>query len=391
MNSEVYVVSSTNKLFLPYFGVMASSIVRQSGKNRSIRFLLLSSDITESDLGNYFGPADSRSLPIQLIDVSKKFAPFRNLKLEEGFPLEAVFRLAIPEVVPPHINRVLYLDCDLIALKDIAPLFDIDLGSNAIAAVQDIGIIGMSYENLSAEAERLRKLNIKEPMNYFSSGVMVWDLDAVKMRFDFQDAMEWISTNKPKFCDQDYLNYVFQGNTLLLNMKWNVLFDSNGIRVSEIASKAPRHLFQEYLEARNDPSIFHFAGPDKPWSQPVDGSKWFWECARSSDVYEYVVASLGSAKAKDFLKDTFGSIWNTFDNLYFQINEGERIRHDLHLRLTASEEALASCQRRLEITERSLKECAEEIDAIKNRTEELWQLKDILHRLIDKLRTKIHF
>lgn len=389
MEPTVYIASAANRSFLPYFGVMASSILKHNLSGRTVRFLLLSSDITERDLAKYFGLIDNRVLDISLICMTDLFAPYQDMHLEEGFPLEAVFRLGLTICAPDSVNRVLYLDSDLIALQDVTPLFDLDLGDCSIAAVPDIGIIGMSHDKDSAEADRLSSIGIRDPNIYFSSGVMLWDLTRVGEKLPLDTAMGWISENKPRYCDQDCLNFYFQDDVKLLDMKWNVLFDSNDIRVSEIASNAPSAAFEEYMRSRESPAIFHFAGPDKPWHKAVDGSPWFWDSARNSPVYEYVVAELSSERSARRFEGTFDSVWKTFDDLYFRSSEAERIRQDLHVRLTNVEKQNSMCLSRLDELEAAITVKDAEIVSLRERVKKFWGLEDLLHRLVYKVKAKI--
>lgn len=56
------------------------------------------------------------------------------------FPKTAYYRIAIPELFRgSQIERLLYMDCDMIALDDVAKLWTVDLGENIIAAVEDAG------------------------------------------------------------------------------------------------------------------------------------------------------------------------------------------------------------------------------------------------------------
>ena len=389
VESTVYIASAANRSYLPYFGVMASSILEHNNSGRNICFLLLTSDICERDLAKYFGPSDRRNLNINLLDMSELYSAYQDLRFEEGFPLETVYRLGLPMVVPDEVNRVLYLDGDLVALQDVTPLFDSDLGGRSLAAVLDIGVIGMVHGADLPEAERLSSIGIAEPDNYFSAGVMVWDVSKVGKKLPLSVAMEWICLNKPRYCDQDCLNYFFQNDVELLDMKWNVLFDSNDIRVSDIASKAPSNILNMYINARQHPAIFHFAGPDKPWKDAVDGSTWFWECARTSPAYEYVVAALGSAQAVRLLKENFDSVWKTFDDLYFRSSEAERIRHDLHVRLTDVEKQYSACLARLNEVEEALSSKDSEIASLRRQIDGLWSLRGFLRRLTSRVKVKI--
>ena len=48
-------------------------------------------------------------------------------------------RLLLPELVPSSVTRLLYLDCDIVVLRDIGELFDERLDGSLLAAVESKG------------------------------------------------------------------------------------------------------------------------------------------------------------------------------------------------------------------------------------------------------------
>jgi lipopolysaccharide biosynthesis glycosyltransferase len=78
------------------------------------------------------------------------------------------FRLFIPRIFSAY-RRMLYLDCDLAVLADVAELFNGDLGGKSLGAVRDFS--AGNWEHLSAKfllGDRWQE--------YFNSGVMVFDI-----------------------------------------------------------------------------------------------------------------------------------------------------------------------------------------------------------------------
>lgn len=80
-----------------------------------------------------------------------------------------------------------------------------------------------------------------------------------------------------RWLDQDVLNRVADGEYVRIHMKWNYLMDWQHLRRTHIVKNAAPDVRQEYEEARQDPKIVHFAGPDnRPWLYPdADGAGLF--------------------------------------------------------------------------------------------------------------------
>ena len=54
--------------------------------------------------------------------------------------------------------------------------------------------------------------------------------------------------------------------------------------------KSPADLYLEWLEARKQPRIVHFAGYQKPWNVPsCDMALSFWNYARKTPYYEAII------------------------------------------------------------------------------------------------------
>ena len=89
----------------------------------------------------------------------------------------------------------------------------------------------------------------------------------------------------------------------------------------DILKKAPLSLYEEYTKARQNPKIVHFAGYQKPWNEEsCDYAEFFWEYARKSIYYEYLLRILldknNRSKEKITVKDKVYQIFTKVFPLY---------------------------------------------------------------------------
>lgn len=141
---------------------------------------------------------------ISFINVDESL--FAKLPLDGKSPT-LYYRLLISEILPPNIDKVIHLDCDLILNTDIKKLWDIELGSYLIAAVLDEPKIGRKK-------------------TYINAGVVVYNIAALK-EFGFPAKWrEYASIlpqgSKLQYYDQDILNYIVGERVLFLESVWNV-------------------------------------------------------------------------------------------------------------------------------------------------------------------------
>jgi lipopolysaccharide biosynthesis glycosyltransferase len=179
-----------------------------------------------------------------------------------GFTRKATwYRVFLPEVCP-DVDRVLYLDSDLLVVDSVTPLWELDMSASYVAAVNNV--IEERYEHHPPT------LGL-DPRRYFNAGVLVMNLDA--MRRDDRGAalVDYGVRNAERLMwrDQDALNAVLGERRIELHPRWNCM---------NIFFWHPRseEVFAPELleEARLDPAIRHFEGPDvnKPWHINYTGS-----------------------------------------------------------------------------------------------------------------------
>jgi lipopolysaccharide biosynthesis glycosyltransferase len=165
------------------------------------------------------------------------------------FSSATYYRLLLPDILPITLNKVLYLDCDLIIRKPIDTLWNYDLGNSLFGAVEDM-----------VPDEHKIQLGMLPDAPYFNSGVMLFNLKEWRKRAFNKNVIELIFNhpNQFPFVDQDGLNISAGGDWTSLPKTWNVLhqyFFVPGYRA-------------RYADVIADPAIVHFTGEGqglKPW------------------------------------------------------------------------------------------------------------------------------
>jgi lipopolysaccharide biosynthesis glycosyltransferase len=170
----------------------------------------------------------------------------RSLPVDKHASLANYYRLMAPALLPQDVDRVIYLDSDLIVRKDLSDLWHVDLSGAPIGAV---------YE--PAGSMPAGKLGLRLD-DYFNSGVMLVDL-AHWRRVDLgARVVEYILQHSEKvtYWDQDGLNGVLRGHWCRIPARWNV---THGFFQRD-------ELQGTYQDEIRDPAIVHFSGQGlKPW------------------------------------------------------------------------------------------------------------------------------
>lgn len=178
-------------------------------------------------------------------------------KLFSEWPLTMYGRMFLPSLLPME-KRVLYLDIDILVLKDLRELFEQDPGDSLASVV---------FEQITKDQQNRKKmLGMQADALYFNSGVMLMELDrmraeGVQMQWlDILDQYEGVL----RFPDQDILNISLQKRVKGLHPKWNWPAKHTRRTMLPQGSNWGEMGKAAALEAALQPAILHFWGNPKP-------------------------------------------------------------------------------------------------------------------------------
>jgi lipopolysaccharide biosynthesis glycosyltransferase len=186
----------------------------------------------------------------ELVNAKISDDVFSNLLINNHFTKAMYYRLLIPNYVSE--TKVLYLDADIIVNNSIKTLYNKNIESCYVAAVENPGFT------------RHKDLSMKNNSAYFNSGVLLINVSFWKENELQKHVVNFIDTNSTSilYPDQDGLNACIDGNWKILSPKYNqqsVLFENNN------KQKYNYYSDEEINEAIEDPVIIHYTGSSKPW------------------------------------------------------------------------------------------------------------------------------
>ena len=194
------------------------------------------------------------------IDVER----FLDLPLFANMKRQIYHRLAIGEVVPEDIDRVVWLDSDVLVLRCLSELWEIELNGKPFAAVQDMAIPWVASPLGLGEYE---SLGLDPDTPYFNAGVMVLDMKLWREEEMAARLMHYLRVHADRIFhfDQHAFNAIYAGQWCALDPRWNVIASLAGRRYLR-----GQHLSEEVRRiAFKSPWILHFAGAFKPWRIPL--------------------------------------------------------------------------------------------------------------------------
>ena len=154
-------------------GVVMTSIFENTHSKITVH-ILHDETLTDDNRKKFLRTAEKYSQCINLIDVTEyKTRMTDDVKRAlKNLTVGALYRLCVPEVI--NLEKVIYLDCDIVVNLDVKELWDIDIAQKHVAGVKDTFLGGLG--------ERTRqKLNGGNFDDYINSGVLVMNLAMVNI------------------------------------------------------------------------------------------------------------------------------------------------------------------------------------------------------------------
>ena len=270
----INLASSADKNFLPYTYVMLFSMLQQHHEE-AIRFFLLHDGLNGKDLQPFHDLcSNSGNQFVSLVINAGEFVNFQKISTSKYWPLSAYFRLRLMENLPADVDRILYLDGDIIVNNNLLVFYYMDMGDNLIAACSDMTSLETSSMERRLSSWMEPFLSLLRNERYFNSGVMLYDVERYRKKYHENPYFRLF----PKYAeqilcpDQDLLNLAHQDETLLLDpMEYNCM-----------PYVAYRVAGKSYTEIKSEAKILHFAGR-KPWESGnhihYPAEKIWWETA----------------------------------------------------------------------------------------------------------------
>jgi lipopolysaccharide biosynthesis glycosyltransferase len=136
----------------------------------------------------------------------------------DKFSVGTLFRLKIPEFISDNIDKVIYLDADLIVNLEINHIWSIDISNYSLAACVD-------YDLSEFSKPWLCRVGLLPVDTYFNGGVLILNLKKIRREHNLVNECIKFLMKYPQcqYADQDAFNFIFQNDTLLLEKRFNLL------------------------------------------------------------------------------------------------------------------------------------------------------------------------
>jgi lipopolysaccharide biosynthesis glycosyltransferase len=266
-NSKFGIVLASDENYLPYVWPLVRDLKTILSFCPPIVLLFDGELVDTEKLKVYCSDLD---IDLQIISISERLSK-DYLNTIRHITRATFARIFAVDFLKDKFDKILYLDIDLLIVRDFSYIFDIELTQTLAAVPENFDSMHSAFSTYD--------------FSYFNAGVLLIDTQRWSDEGILETCLKVLNEKGPFNCqDQDALNLVFQNC-------WQVLPPTSNVMVSI-------HDHSMDLPQLGHPAIVHFVGANKPW-RGFAPTRWhkIW-VERNADLEAYFALSLGSQRMR---------------------------------------------------------------------------------------------
>ena len=226
--------------------------------NKKTKFdvYVMNSSLTEENLTHL---RENTFKNINIIDLKVDNKELSKAPVTKRYPKEMYYRILASYYLPKKVDKILYLDPDLVVINNIEKLYNTNLDNYYFAAASHIWGMLQTFNRI--------RLRMKNDDIYINSGVMLMNIKLLRKEQNREEVYSFIRKNKNNLMlpDQDvisglYANKILPLDTYVYNMTEKLLKQKYFLP----------HISERWIKENS--VIIHYCGRNKPWQKKYKGS-----------------------------------------------------------------------------------------------------------------------
>lgn len=238
---------STDDNFSKQLMVTIASILKNSNLDDEFNFYILDGGISVDNKNRIEKLKKIKNFKIEYLKINED--EFKNFPIYGHFKIPTYYRIKLPFLL--NLDKILYLDCDIIVKKSLKALYNQELGDCYAICVEDF------LSDFDFMKKHKKSLSLEK---YFNAGVLLLNLKKMRRENIEEKCFDFVKNNSSsiKYVDQCILNKIFNLKVKFVENIWNFQYNN---KINDISKK--------YDKCKKDIVILHFASPYKPWNNPL--------------------------------------------------------------------------------------------------------------------------
>ena len=237
-----------NKNYIYYLIIMLYSYLKNNSYKTTV--YIMNTDLTKENINRI---RKSLKNKIKIIDIKVDDSYLKKAPVSKKFPITMYYRLFAWKYLPKKIEKVLYLDPDIIIKGNLMELYQMNLENSYFAGATHVGIFVKILNDI--------RLKIKYKDLYVNSGVLLINLKELrKSSLTEQNIYTYIEKKKNKLLlpDQDIISALYKNKIIKIDAT-----------IYNFTEKMAKKTSLDWVEKNT--KIIHYCGRNKPWRKSYHG------------------------------------------------------------------------------------------------------------------------
>lgn len=178
------------------------------------------------------------------------------------YPRQIYYRLAAPLLLPRELDRILYLDVDVVVINSLRTFYEMDFESSYF--------VGCTHTREFLTKLNQARLQSDKAVAYINTGVLLMNLNVLRQVIRLEEISAYVREHEKALIlpDQDILTALYGdkiklADSLRYNLSDRVLNFYNGSHPKEK---------RDVNWVRRNTAIIHYCGRNKPWNEGYTGT-----------------------------------------------------------------------------------------------------------------------
>ena len=252
------ILTAINRKYLPYFSAMIRSFAKHNKGEHTI--YIATKEVDDGDIERYKAegklPTNLRFVPVAFRDEILKGA-----KTEARWPTEIYYRIFAADFLPETVDRILYLDSDMIINGDLSELYHRPFNDNLFIATSNV------YSRLLMRIIQIKN-GAKRNTVYANTGMLLMNIQALRKHQDFDAVLRYIKKKKCMLTlpDQDVISTLYGDRIEIVE---NKIYNLSERAIRRHNRKNKEKIDEKWVDEHA--KIIHYLSRNKPWKEGYSG------------------------------------------------------------------------------------------------------------------------
>lgn len=255
---QMNILTAINKRYMPYFAAMIRSLADHNPGEHTV--YIATKEVTDEDIAEYVAAG---KLPdwLKFVPVAFNDEILKGAKTEARWPTEIYYRIFAADFLPETLDRVLYLDSDMIVNGDLSELYEKEFGDDLFVATTNVNNPILRW------IIRIKN-GAKRGSVYANTGVLLMNLEGLRKEQDIEAVLKYIRRRKLLLAlpDQDVISAMYGKRISLAESK---IYNMSERAINGYNRRHKDKIDEKWVE--ENVKIIHYLSRNKPWKEKYRG------------------------------------------------------------------------------------------------------------------------